>query len=203
MSDRECIKHGEDIILSTEDMNSCSGAGSCNGGYPAGAYNYWKRTGVVREQCVKYSLPSCDHHIPHSDNPCKGKIVPTPACKKTCVDDPSIDFEKDKRKAEDVYTVRGEENMMVELSTNGPCEGAFSVYEDFLLYTGGIYKHTSGSYEGGHAIRILGYGVENGTKYWLIANSWNEHWGEKGYFRIVRGTNECGIENTMWCGIAE
>jgi len=203
MSDRECIKHGEDIILSAEDMNSCSGAGSCNGGYPAGAYSYWKRTGVVREQCVKYSLPSCDHHLPSSKNPCTGKIVPTPACKKTCVDDPSIEFEKDKRKAEDVYTVRGEANMMVELSTNGPCEGAFSVYEDFLLYAGGIYKHTTGSYEGGHAIRILGYGVENGTKYWLIANSWNEHWGEKGYFRIVRGTNECGIENTMWCGIAE
>jgi len=92
---------------------------------------------------------------------------------------------------------------MTELSTNGPCEGAFTVYEDFLLYTGGIYKHTSGSVEGGHAIRILGYGVENGTKYWLIANSWNEHWGEKGYFRIVRGVNECGIENTMWCGTAQ
>lgn len=31
---------------------------------------------------------------------------------------------------------------------------------------------------GGHAIRILGYGVDNGVKYWLCANSWNEEWGE-------------------------
>mgnify|MGYP001837959266 FL=1 len=202
MSDRECIKHGVDIILSSEDMNSCSGAGSCNGGYPSSAYHYWERTGVVTEKCVKYSLPSCDHHVPGSTNPCTGKIVPTPSCKNTCVDDPSIDFKSDKRKAASVYTVRGEENMMTELSTNGPCEGAFSVYEDFMAYTSGVYKHVTGSYEGGHAIRILGYGVDNGTKYWLIANSWNEHWGEKGYFRILRGVNECGIENMMWCGIA-
>jgi len=203
MSDRECIKHGEDVILSAEDMNSCSGAGSCNGGYPSSAYNYWERTGVVTEQCVKYSLPSCDHHIPGSTNPCKGEIQPTPACKSTCVDDPSIDFQSDKRKAEKVYTVRGEADMMTEISTNGPCEGAFTVYEDFLTYTGGVYTHVSGGYDGGHAIRILGYGVDNGTKYWLIANSWNEHWGEKGYFRILRGSNECGIENAMWCGTAQ
>merc|ERR1712176_1303389 len=30
---------------------------------------------------------------------------------------------------------------------------------------------------------------------YLIANSWNPYWGEKGYFRIKRGTNEGGIED--------
>jgi cathepsin B len=29
--------------------------------------------------------------------------------------------------------------------------------------------------------------------YWLVANSWNEDWGEKGFFKIKRGSNECGI----------
>ena len=48
---------------------------------------------------------------------------------------------------------------------------------------------------GGHAIRILGYGVENGEKYWLCANSWNEEWGDNGYIKIRRGTDECGIES--------
>ena len=33
---------------------------------------------------------------------------------------------------------------------------------------------------GGHAIRILGWGTENGTPYWLVANSWNTDWGDKG-----------------------
>merc|ERR1711979_83721 len=77
----------------------------------------------------------------------------------------------------------------------GPVETAFTVYEDFADYTSGIYKHTSGSQLGGHAVRIVGFGVENGEKYWKVANSWNPYWGEKGYFRIRRGNNEGGIED--------
>ncbi|EEC05796.1 cathepsin B, putative, partial [Ixodes scapularis] len=42
-----------------------------------------------------------------------------------------------------------------------------------------VYQHHSGSVVGGHAIRILGWGTENGTPYWLAANSWNEDWGDK------------------------
>lgn len=40
----------------------------------------------------------------------------------------------------------------------------------------GVYEHVHGSALGGHAIRILGWGVENGTPYWIIANSWNGDW---------------------------
>ena len=32
-------------------------------------------------------------------------------------------------------------------------------------------------------------------KYWLCANSWGPKWGEDGYFRILRGTDECKIES--------
>lgn len=32
------------------------------------------------------------------------------------------------------------------------------------------------------------------TPYWLVANSWNEQWGEKGFFRMLRGSNLCNIE---------
>ena len=50
---------------------------------------------------------------------------------------------------------------------------------------------------GGHAIKILGFGEEAGTPYWLVANSWNEEWGDHGYFKIKRGSNECQIENPI------
>ena len=44
----------------------------------------------------------------------------------------------------------------------------------------GVYQYTRGKPLGGHAVKILGYGVEKGIKYWLAANSWNSAWGDKG-----------------------
>ena len=47
-------------------------------------------------------------------------------------------------------------------------------------YYPGVYKHETGGFLGGHAIKILGWGTEDGSPYWLVANSWNEDWGDKG-----------------------
>merc|ERR1711982_192572 len=64
-------------------------------------------------------------------------------------------------------------------------------------YVGGIYHVVSTEGPGGHAVKIVGWGQENGVKYWKVANSWNPYWGEKGYFRIKRGNNEGGIEDSV------
>jgi cathepsin B len=74
------------------------------------------------------------------------------------------------------------------------------VHEDFLTYKSGVYRHTAGGIVGAHAIKILGWGVENGNKYWLIANSWNEEWGDKGTFKMVRGENHLKIEHSVHAG---
>ncbi len=38
----------------------------------------------------------------------------------------------------------------------------------------------------------------NNETYLILA--WNEDWGDKGYFKILRGQNECGIEDGIVAG---
>merc|ERR1719319_1351889 len=70
------------------------------------------------------------------------------------------------------------------------------VYRSFMSYHSGIYhkKKKEKTPEGGHAVKIVGYGTVGKHQYWLVANSWNTDWGEDGFFRILRGHNECGLE---------
>lgn len=61
-------------------------------------------------------------------------------------------------------------------------------------YSSGIYQNDfCDSEDLDHAVLIVGYGSENGQDYWMVKNSWGSTWGDNGYFKIVRGTNECGI----------
>ena len=77
------------------------------------------------------------------------------------------------------------ESIKIEILANGPVETGFTVYADFFNYTGGIYQHLSGAAEGGHAVKIVGWGVEGTKHFWIVANSWGPYWGEEGYFRIL------------------
>jgi len=86
------------------------------------------------------------------------------------------------------------------LSTTGPLTACFTVYEDFMHYQGGVYRHVAGGVVGGHCICIVGY--DDTQSCWIAKNSWAENWGERGFFRIAYG--QCGIDNVMWAaaGIA-
>jgi cathepsin X len=85
--------------------------------------------------------------------------------------------------------------MMNEIYQRGPITCAMGIPDDFLNYTGGIYWDKSGYDDYDHDISITGWGVENGTKYWIVRNSWGSHWGEDGNFRVVRGINNINIES--------
>lgn len=59
---------------------------------------------------------------------------------------------------------------MQDIYTYGSISATFSVYEDFLTYKSGVYHHVSGDMVGGHAVKVVGWGVDNGTPYWTVAN---------------------------------
>jgi cathepsin X len=69
------------------------------------------------------------------------------------------------------------------------------VPDSLETYTGGIYYDQTGDTNIVHDISVVGYGVENNTKYWVVRNSWGTHWGENGFFRVIRGINNIAIES--------
>jgi len=211
MSDRICVasKGRVKAHLSAEDLVSCcySCGDGCNGGWPTEAWQYWVRYGIVTggnyntsEGCLDYSIEPCEHHTTGDRKPCGGEEGATPRCARKC-QNTSVNYRKDRHYGKKSYQITGVENIQREIMTNGPVEVDFDVYEDFPNYKSGVYQYLTGEYMGGHAVRLLGWGEEDGTPYWLIANSWNSDWGDKGFFKIMRGTNECGIESDAVGGI--
>jgi len=218
-SDRMCIAtDGKlQLPLSAEDVCFCGSDDGCSGGQIDEPWDYIKQSGVVtgglyqgtgpfgKGFCSDYSLPHCHHHGPQGQDPFPAEGTPgcpsasSPQCPTSCDADASgehKDFQKDKYSFQgETETASGEEQIQRMIMAGGPVETAFTVFSDFENYVSGIYHHVSGEMAGGHAVKFVGWGVENGNKYWKVANSWNPYWGEKGYFRIKRGDNEGGIED--------
>jgi len=215
MSDRICAASNQTMQtrISAEDINECCNffhgcfSQGCNGGQPSGAMSFWKKHGVVTGDlfgdtttCKPYKFAPCAHHVKSTKyGPCPSDEYSTPSCSSSCANS-SIDYTSDKNFASSVSGMSNEAQMKQEIQTNGPIECAFTVYSDFPAYKAGVYSHSTGSQLGGHAIKVLGWGTDNGTPYWLVANSWNETWGDQGYFKIKRGNSECGIEDQCVAG---
>lgn len=73
------------------------------------------------------------------------------------------------------------------IATVGPV--AVSVSASWGGYGGGIFAGCTGDQDIDHAVVAVGYSSD----YWLIRNSWGQWWGEGGYIRLTRAT-----DNTMY-----
>ncbi|CAH1405461.1 unnamed protein product [Nezara viridula] len=215
LSDRYCIATNGTFTmpLSEEELLSCCslcGYG-CEGGYPMVAWKYIHLYGIVTGGeynssigCQPYDIKACDHHVDGGLPSCKSlPPVETPRCKERCTN-PSYNntFNNDHRKVHRVYAIKNDvAQIQQEILLHGPVEAAILTYTDFTAYKSGVYQHVTGHGLGAHAVKIIGWGVEDDTPYWLVANSWNTHWGDKGYFKILRGTDHCQIESEVMAGL--
>ncbi|XP_075215934.1 cathepsin B-like cysteine proteinase 4 [Lycorma delicatula] len=207
MTDRLCIKNNgtTNYTISAQNLvsccSNCSPSGGCNGGFHDRAWLYFQNNGIVTGGDYNSEEGCQPYHI--SPTSAYRRKIYTPTCYNSCTNRRySIPYNSDKHYGATTYGVPQDEAMIQsEIMTNGPVEAAFYVYTDFYYYKSGIYRYKTGRMVGGHAVRVLGWGVENEVKYWLAANSWGSRWGESGTFKIIRGTNECSFESYIVAGL--
>jgi len=171
-------------VFSPQYIVSCSNySQGCDGGFPyLIAGKFAQDYGVILEQ----DMPYLGH-----DQTCPKVYVPQV-------------YVSDYGYVGGFYGGCNEALMRLALVKKGPLVIGFNVTNDFMHYKTGIYtkpelQETSDGFNPfevtNHAVLVVGYGEENGVKYWIVKNSWGTEWGEDGYFRIRRGTDELGLES--------
>ena len=64
----------------------------------------------------------------------------------------------------------------------------------FQFYRSGVYSSSNCGTNLDHGVLLVGYGEEDGKKYWKVKNSWGTSWGDDGYIKILRDGGLCGVE---------
>lgn len=198
-----------DVMLSRQSLLNCApghGLGNgCGGGEPAEVFEFMHKYGLPDESCLPYNATDnkkftdtngtcppigyCMDCFPMGPGPNgKGK----PSVNKCFPVTKMVRY-----RAKEYGRIHGgEQAMMKEIHEHGPITCGIACSPEFDYdYSAGIFNDTTNFTEVDHDVEIVGWGEENGVKYWRIRNSWGSYWGEDGFFRIVRGTNNLAIES--------
>nr|GMC69448.1 cysteine proteinase 3-like [Ipomoea batatas] len=169
------IAFRKNISLSEQQLVDCAGAFNnfgCNGGLPSQAFEYIKYNGG------------------HDTKKAYPYIGENGVCNYSSENVGVRVFESVN------ITLGAEDELKYAVGLIRPVSVAFEVVDGFKLYESGVYTSNScGSdpMDVNHVVLAVGYGVENGTLYWLIKNSWGEDLGNHGYFKMEMGKNTCSV----------
>ena len=162
---------------------------ACNGGILDYAFIYMEEYGVTTLACQPYA------EYQTSDT----STVPSQKCLATTCASGSPVIKKFCKKGTSVI-LEGTERIKYEIMTKGPVASSMMTYEDLMSYKSGIYKHVTGTLQGGHAIVLVGWGLEGTTEYWIVMNSWGTSWGLSGYFKLdMSDLNSYPDEVAFYC----
>lgn len=166
--------------FSEQQIMDCSrryGNMACNGGLMDKAFEYAIDNGMCKLEDVPYDAESefCTQTV---------KNCPKVAHFSQCFEIPA---NNERLLREAVY--RSPVAVSIEADT-----------KTFQFYNGGILDSSNCGTTLDHGVLAVGYGEEDGKKYWIVKNSWGADWGESGYVRIGRSDNE---DSEGVCGIAK
>jgi hypothetical protein len=152
--------------LSPQYLFSCGGGGCGFGWMPESAARFLVNRGVTDNACMPYSSGA------HGDD-IRCNTACTNATERVMK---PIGYARPSSGGASVPAVK-------RALLKGPLMASMVVYDDFMFYTGGVYKHVTGSRAGGHAVSIVGWNDEHQS--WVVRNSWGQGWGANGYFEIA------------------
>lgn len=171
------LSTGKLISLSEQELVDCDVKGvdqGCNGGEMDDAFKFiMKNKGLTTESSYPYT---------GSDDTCNAKAAASHAA--------SITGYEDVPKNSEAALLKAVANQPVAVAIDA---GGFA----FQLYSSGVFDGDCGT-DLDHGVAAVGYGTaSDGTKYWLVKNSWGTTWGEEGYIRMQRDVDAkeglCGI----------
>ncbi|GMH21515.1 hypothetical protein Nepgr_023357 [Nepenthes gracilis] len=171
------IKTKKLVPLSEQELVDCDTAQNqgCNGGLMEIAFQFIKEKG---------GLSTADDY-PYSaqDGACDGDKLNNPTV--------SIDGHEN--------VPENDEDALKKAVANQPVSVAINAGgSEFQFYSEGVFTGECGT-DLDHGVAAVGYGVTlDGTKYWIVKNSWGPEWGENGYIRIQRDV----LAKEGLCGIA-
>lgn len=168
---------GKLISLSEQELVDCDTKGDdqgCGGGLMDSAFQFILKNGGLTTEA--------EYPYRHLDGTCSTKKLASHAA--------SIKGYEDVPANDEAALLKAVANQPVSVAIDA---SGFA----FQLYSGGVFTGTCGT-ELDHGVTAVGYGTaSDGTKYWLVKNSWGTSWGENGYIRIARDVSAkeglCGI----------
>jgi cysteine peptidase B len=152
--------------VSEQQLVDCDHMGDqgCQGGLPENAFKYVKKSGLETEKQYSYT---------GRGGSCKAKG----AAAVTISGQTSVQH--------------NEGQMLTFLQQKGPISIGVDASK-FQSYRGGVMTSCNAG-QLDHGVLIVGYGIQGGSTYWKIKNSWGKTWGESGYIRVAYGKKCAGL----------
>ncbi|XP_060520108.1 cathepsin B-like [Cylas formicarius] len=216
MSDRICIHSNFTTTptISPQDLISCcrSCKIDCDGGFAILAWSYWNNSGIVTggpyesyTGCKSYVNRPCEHTNGTEGVMCSDLNGSIDTCYYACdANAPqSLSYDSDLYFGEAPYFVDATERQIkLEIMNNGPVHALFDVFSDFFYYKSGLYVPTEDAeWVSENSAKIIGWGKENDTAYWLMVNSWNTSWGDGGLFKWPVNQTDYPLEAAVFAAI--